>query len=313
MNILVTGGAGFIGSNLSKYHLDKNDQVFVVDNLITGNKKNIEIFLSSSNFHFFQEDILKFDLSKVGHVDVIYHLASPASPSKYQKYPVETLLVNSYGTHQLLEYFKKTKSGTFVFASSSEIYGDPQVHPQNEEYFGNVNPVGIRSCYDEGKRFGESLCMSYFRKYYLDIRIARIFNTYGPNMEKNDGRIISNFVTQGLLRHPMTIYGKGQQTRSCCYVSDMVEGLYRLAIKKNIAGQIINIGNPVEKTVLDIAALIKKLTKSMINPIYQPLPSDDPSRRKPNIAKAVNLLGWKPKVGLEMGLKKTIEYFKMIV
>lgn len=313
MKILITGGGGFIGSNLTKYHLDKNDQVFVVDNLITGNKKNLEIFLSLSNFHFYQEDILKFDLSEIGRVDIIYHLASPASPPKYQKYPVETLLVNSYGTYQLLEYFKKTKSRTFVFASSSEIYGDPQTHPQSEEYFGNVNPIGIRSCYDEGKRFGESLCMSYFRKYYLDIRIARIFNTYGPNMEKNDGRIISNFVTQGLLRRPMTIYGNGQQTRSCCYISDMVEGLYRLAVRKNIAGQVINMGNPVEKCVMDIAILIKKLTKSMINPVCQPLPDDDPSRRKPNISKAIKLLGWKPKISLEIGLKKTIEYFKMIV
>lgn len=234
MKILITGGAGFIGSNLAGHHLKKNDNVCVIDNLITGNKKNIEEFLPLETFHFIQKDITAFDYSSFDQFDIIYHLASPASPIQYQKYPIETLLTNSVGTHKLLEFFRISKSTTFILASTSEIYGDPLVHPQPETYFGNVNPTGLRSCYDEGKRFSESLCMSYFRKYYLNIRIARIFNTYGPKMEKDDGRVVSNFITQSLTRKPLTIYGDGSQTRSFCFVSDMIEALYKLAVKKTL-------------------------------------------------------------------------------
>lgn len=313
MKILITGGAGFIGSNLARYHLEKKDEVFVVDNLLTGSKKNIEEFQPLNNFHFLEEDVIKFDFTSLPEVNIVYHLASAASPKKYQKYPVETLLVNSYGTYRILEFFKKNKEASFVFASTSEIYGDPKVHPQNETYFGNVNAVGARSCYYEGKRFGESLCINYFRKYYLNIRIARIFNTYGPNMEKNDGRVISNFIREFLSRQPITIFGKGNQTRSFCFVSDMVEGLYRLATKKNIAGEVINLGNPDEKTISDLSEIIRKLINSPSPVSHLPMPEDDPSRRKPDITKAKKLLRWSPKVSLETGLKKTIEYYKKII
>lgn len=313
MKILVTGGAGFIGSNLAFQHLKNKDEVYVVDNLITGLKKNIEEYLTLSNFHFYEKDITTFDYYSLPQFDIIYHLASPASPKQYQKYPIETLLTNSLGTHRLLEFFKKNKSGIFLHASTSEVYGDPLVHPQPETYFGNVNPVGLRSCYDEGKRFAESLCIGYFRKYYLNIRIARIFNTYGPKMEKDDGRVISNFITQSLTHQPLTIYGDGSQTRSFCYVSDMIDALVRLATKKNIAGEIINLGNPQEKTVLELANLIRKLTSS--RSILNNLPSqlDDPKKRKPDISKAKKILKWSSKIALETGLKKTIEYFRAII
>ena len=309
MKILIIGGAGFIGSNLAKFHLKNNDDIFVIDSLITGSIKNIESFLKKKSFHFIEKDIIDYDFSKLNSFDIIYHLASPASPTQYKKYPIETLLTNSQGTHNLLEFFKNSRSKVFVLASTSEVYGDPLVHPQTEEYWGNVNPNGVRSVYDEGKRFAEALTMTYFRKFNLDIRIARIFNTYGPNMEKNDGRVVSNFIIQGLTNKPITIYGDGKQTRSFCYVSDMVKGLYLLANTDKIPGQVFNLGNPVEKTILEMSALIKEMTKSKSKIIFQPIDSDDPKKRKPDISRARQLLKWKPEVSLQEGLQKTINYF----
>lgn len=311
MRILITGGAGFIGSHLSEFHLNKEDTVFVIDNLITGSKENIKKLFDNPKFHFYQEDLLTFNFSLLtSNFDIIYHLASPASPIQYKKHPIETLRVNSEGTYKLLEYIKQSKRNTFVLASTSEVYGDPQEHPQTESYWGNVNPHGVRSCYDEGKRFAEAVSMTYFRQFNLDIRIARIFNTYGPNMEKNDGRVVSNFIMQALTDKPITIYGKGEQTRSFCYVSDMVKGLYLLGTTKGIAGEVINLGNPDEDSILELARLIQKMTNSSSYIINKPIEEDDPRRRKPDITKAKKILNWTPKIDFENGLQQTIEYFK---
>lgn len=312
MNILITGGAGFLGSNLAQFHLKKGDNVVVVDNLITGAKKNIKEFLGKKNFYFIENDITQFNPSLIPlkTLDIIYHLASPASPSQYKKYPIKTLMVNSIGTKNLLDFSLQTRSKVFFFASTSEVYGDPLNHPQKENYWGNVNPVGLRACYDEAKRFAEALVVSYYRKYRLDVRIGRIFNTYGPGMEKNDGRVISNFINQALSNHPLTIYGDGQQTRSFCYVSDMISSFYLFATRPKLAGQIINLGNPNEKKIIDLAKLIIKLTGSNSGIKKLPKEPDDPARRKPDITKAKKLLSWEPKVKLEEGLKKTINYFK---
>ncbi len=311
MRILITGGAGFIGSNLTQFYLERNDEVIVIDNLITGSKKNIEPFLNNKSFTFYQKDIINFKFEILNlKFDVVYHLSSPASPIQYKKHPIETLRVNSEGTYRLLEFMKQSGSKTFVLASTSEVYGDPKVHPQPESYWGNVNPAGIRSCYDEGKRFAEAITMSYHRKYNLDVRIARIFNTYGPNMECQDGRVISNFIMQALTNKPLTVYGDGNQTRSFCYVSDMIEALHALGIKKDIAGEIINVGNPEEYTIKELAPIIKKATKSSSDIISQPIDQDDPKQRQPDISKAKKLLGWKPKVSFSIGLEKTITYFK---
>jgi len=310
MNILIAGGAGFIGSNLTNYHLKKKDHVFVIDNLITGSQKNIESFFPNTNFHFIEDDITKLNFSSLPGFDIIYHLASPASPVQYKKYPIETLLTNSIGTHNLLEFFKKSNSKSLVIASTSEVYGDPLIHPQTENYWGNVNPVGIRACYDEGKRFSEAISTTYFRKYNLNIRIARIFNTYGPNMEKEDGRVVSNFIYQALTNKPITIYGKGTQTRSFCYVSDMTKALYLLATTPNIRGEIINLGNPSEKSILELANIVKNLANSKSSIVFRPIDEDDPRQRKPDITKAKTKLNWEPKIPLKEGLLKTMEYFK---
>ncbi|MBI3366326.1 SDR family oxidoreductase [Candidatus Roizmanbacteria bacterium] len=315
MKILITGGAGFIGSHLSEYHLKKKDEVCVIDNLITGSKENIKKLLKNSQFHFYEEDLLTFDFSSehsglTFNFDIIYHLASPASPIQYKKYPVETLLVNSQGTHRLLEFMKKNNCKVFVLASTSEVYGDPQMHPQPESYWGNVNPYGVRSCYDEGKRFAEAITMTYFRNYHCDVRIARIFNTYGSNMEKQDGRVVSNFILQSLTNQPITIYGDGKQTRSFCYISDMVEGLYLLSTTPGISGEVINIGNTEEYTILELAQIIKKAVQADSPIIHTSIGEDDPNRRKPDISKAKKLLRWFPKISFEAGLEKTIMYFK---
>lgn len=310
MNILITGGAGFIGSNLAAFHLANGDAVTVIDNFITGIHKNIESLQDQKDFTFHQGDITTFDFSTLSPFDTIYHLASPASPVQYKKYPIETLMTNALGTQRLLEFMRSSGSGTFVISSTSETYGDPTVHPQTEEYWGNVNPVGIRSCYDEAKRFAEALTMAYYRTHKLNVRIARIFNTYGPNMEREDGRVVSNFIMQALTQKPITIYGDGTQTRSFCYVSDMVEGLVKLASTKNIEGEVINLGNPTEKTMLELADLVKRLTESSSEVVHQPIDQDDPKKRKPDISKAKKMLGWEPVVPLEDGLKKTILYFK---
>lgn len=307
---LVTGGAGFIGSHLCKSLLEQY-KVICVDNLITGDRKNIEPLLDNPNFEFHELDVTK--PLKFKNVDFVFHLASPASPSNknpksYIHYPIETLLVNSLGTYELLEFSRKGNC-KFLFASSSEVYGDPSVSLQNESYFGNVNPTGIRSVYDEGKRFGEAMTMSYFRKFGLDVKIVRIFNTYGPQMP-DDGRVITNFTYQALENKPITIYGDGSQTRSLCFVYDMVRGLEEVMFSKNTKGEVINLGNPNEMTILELAELIKKLTGSSSKIVFESLPEDDPKKRRPDISKATKLLGWTPTVGLEEGLRKTIEYIK---
>jgi len=309
MNILITGVAGFIGSHLAQYLIKDNNHIFGVDNLLTGNKKNIESLLNNPLFTFIEKDLLSCDLSTVPSCDLIFHLASPASPIQYKKYPIETLMVNSLGTKNVLDFMRKTNSKTFVITSTSEIYGDPLVHPQIETYWGNVNPNGIRSCYDESKRFAESLVMTYYRKYNLDVRVARLFNTFGPNMEQNDGRVVSNFILQAIQNKPITIYGDGNQTRSFCYISDMIEGLNQLAITKNISGEVVNLGNPNEKTILELANQIRTISSSSSKIIYTPIDQDDPKKRKPDITKAKKLLNWKPLILLEEGLKKTITYF----
>lgn len=310
--VIIAGGAGFIGSNLVGFFLKKGFEVWVIDNLLTGSLTNIEPFLNNPLFHFIKKDLttIRFKKSLPNFsFDVIYHLASPASPKQYFRYPIETIKANSLGTLNLLEYMRESKSKIFIYASSSEVYGDPLVHPQKENYWGNVNPIGERSCYDEGKRFGETIGINYLKKYKLDVRIARIFNTYGPNMEKDDGRVISNFIVQALQNKPITIYGTGQQTRSFCYVSDMVSALYLMG-EKSVKEKTINLGNSEEKTIEEIAFLIKKLTASKSKLIYLPGREDDPKKRKPDIEKAKTLLGWHPKVDLNRGLKLTIDYFK---
>jgi len=316
MKVLVAGGAGFIGSHLCQALFEKGDEVICVDNLITGRKENIKEFINNPRFEFVSQDVIKegnkVTMKQGNNVNFIYHLASPASPKQYQKYPIETLLANSVGTYHLLNLAKKT-GAKFLFASSSEVYGEPKEHPQMEGYWGNVNPIGPRSCYDEGKRFGEAMVMAFIRKYGVDARIVRIFNTYGPKMEKNDGRVISNFVNQALSGKLMTVYGQGNQTRSFCYVTDIVKGLIKAMESENTKGQVFNLGNPDERSVLEIARLIKKMTKSWSKIVFTDLPEDDPSRRKPDIEKAKRILGWTPKVKLEQGLKETIRYLQSLL
>ncbi len=319
--VLVAGGAGFIGSHLCERLLANGCCVFCVDNLITGDKQNIVNFSDNPNFKFISSDVSSnlstlsetFQDKELTH---IFHLASPASPNNkskrsYINHPIETLMVNSYGTYNLLE-LASVKNSAFLYASSSEIYGDPFVSPQNEDYFGNVNPNGVRSVYDEGKRFGEAITMAYFRKYQLDVRIIRIFNTYGPKMQKDDGRVVSNFITQALENKAITIYGEGKQTRSFCYVDDMVDGLISAMFESKSKGEVLNLGNPNEMTVLDLAKMVKEMTNSNSEIKFEKLPQDDPKRRCPDISKASRLLKWSPKIELSEGLKKTIEYFQKI-
>lgn len=313
---LVTGGAGFIGAHVCSELLKKGHRVICLDNLITGNKKNIEEFQSNPLFSYVEHDIIKAPPAINDEITGIFHLASPASPNKksqtsYINFPIETLLVNSQGTFNLLNLAKE-KNARFVFASTSEVYGNPLVSPQPETYFGNVNPNGVRSVYDEGKRFGEAVCMAFFRKFNLDVRIMRIFNTYGDKMQKSDGRVVSDFINQALEGKPITVFGEGIQTRSFCFIDDLVGGIIALMEKENIAGEVINLGNPVEYKIIDLAKLIKELTGSSSEIVFEPLPEDDPLQRRPDITKAKTLLGFEPKVLLEEGLRKTIEYFKSI-
>lgn len=317
--VLVAGGAGFIGSHLCEELLRKGHKVLSLDNLITGEKNNLASLTSNPAFEFIEQDITK-DLAglkdKLKDVEFVFHLASPASPNKkstrsYISHPIETLLVNSLGTYNLLS-LAKDLGVKFLFASSSEVYGDPSVSPQGEDYFGNVNPNGIRSVYDEGKRFGEAMIMAFVRKYDMDARIVRIFNTYGPKMQKDDGRVISNFINQALEGKPITVYGDGKQTRSLCFVSDLVEGLIKAMFAEGTKGEVINIGNPNEKTIIEVAEMIKEMIGSNSQITFEELPQDDPKKRNPDISKAKSLLSWAPQVDLEEGLKKTIEYFKSI-
>lgn len=306
--ILVTGGTGFIGSHLCKKLVEKGNYVICLDNNFTGSLKNIEELLNSknNNFEFIRHDITEPILLEV---DEIYHLACPASPKAYQYNSIKTIKTNIFGTINSLGIAKRTKS-KILLTSTSEIYGDPQISPQTEDYWGNVNPVGIRSCYDEGKRVAETLMIEYNRVHNVEVRIARIFNTYGPNMNKDDGRVVSNFINQILENKDITIYGDGSQTRSFCYVDDMVDGLIKLMESEFYRGP-INIGNPHEITIKELAEIILKIipvSKSIIK--YNDLPSDDPTKRKPCIEKAKNLINWEPKICLEDGLTRTINYFK---
>lgn len=313
MKILITGGAGFIGSHLSLFLLDKGHEVFVVDNLITGLKRNVLPIIEHPLFHFYEADIITDSLDMIPEVDTIFHLASPASPVQYQKFAIQTLRTNAEGTYRVLEYARRNPKTVFLLASTSEVYGDPLEHPQTEEYWGNVNPNGNRSCYDEAKRYAEAITFSYHRTYNMDIRVARIFNTYGPNMDVNDGRIISNFIAQSLTNSPLTVHGDGSQTRSLCYVSDMVQGLTSFAFKEGLSGEVINIGNSHEQTVLEIAHIIKDMTNSTSEIRYTPIDEDDPKRRRPDITKAKNKLNWQPSMSLADGLAKTIAYFKQVI
>jgi len=302
---LVTGGAGFLGSHLCEYLLKKGHQVIAMDNLLTGSIANIE-HLQGENFKFIKHDVTEY-LYIAGDIDYVLHFASPASPLDYMQLPIQTLKVGALGTHKALG-LALSKRATFLLASTSEVYGDPLIHPQSEDYWGNVNPVGPRGVYDEAKRFAEALTMAYHRYHGVDTKIVRIFNTYGPRMRPNDGRAIPTFIPQALKNEPITIFGDGSQTRSFCYVDDLVEGIYRLLISD--IHEPVNIGNPQEMTIKQMAETILKVTGSKSKLIYKPLPIDDPKVRQPNITRARTLLGWEPKIDLEQGLKKTIEWFK---
>ena len=307
--ILVTGGAGFLGSHLCKTLLERNgNKVICLDNFFTGQIDNLRDLESSPNFKIVSHDITEPLIGKIPeHVDEIYNLACPASPIHYQFDPIETIKANTVGVVNVLE-FARLNGAKILQASTSEIYGDPEVHPQVESYRGNVNTLGPRACYDEGKRVAETLFMDYHRKYGLDIRIVRIFNTYGPNMARNDGRVVSNFIIQALANNPITIYGDGNQTRSFCYVSDLVEGLYKTMNSDDIMP--INLGNPDEFTIKELAEKVVSLTDSKSEIVYHELPVDDPKQRQPNISRANSVLNWSPKVKLAEGLKNTIAYFK---
>jgi UDP-glucuronate decarboxylase len=308
MRILVTGGAGFIGSHLCERLLDEGHEVVCLDNFFTGSKKNICNLLDSHSFELIRHDITEPILLEV---DRIYNFACPASPVHYQYNPVKTVKTSVMGTINMLGLAKRVRA-RILQASTSEVYGDPQIHPQTEDYWGNVNPIGIRSCYDEGKRVAETLMMDYHRQNGVDIRIIRIFNTYGPKMAEHDGRVVSNFITQALRNEDITVYGKGSQTRSFCYVSDLVDGIVRMMECENFIGP-VNLGNPTETTILEFAEKIIALTGSSSKIIFNPLPADDPKQRQPDIALAGEKLGWKPVVPVDDGLKRTIDYFRSLM
>ena len=301
---LVTGGAGFLGSHLIDKLMNANQEVICLDNYFTGNKSNIKKWLNHPNFELIRHDVTEpIQLE----IDQIWHLACPASPIHYQENPIKTAKTSFLGTYNMLGLARRVKA-KFLLASTSEIYGDPKITPQQESYFGYVNPVGIRSCYDEGKRISETLCSDYKRIHNLDIRIIRIFNTYGPRMKPNDGRVVSNFICQALQNKPLTIYGKGTQTRSFCYVEDLIEGMNNLMQSKVTSP--VNIGNPEELTILELAQKIRNKINPNLEIIFKPLPQDDPLRRQPDITKAKNKIGWQPNTSLDDGLDKTISWFK---
>ncbi len=309
--VLVTGGAGFLGSHLCDYLINKNEKVICVDNLFTGSKENIKHLLDNPNFKFINHDIINPLYIEDTIVDQVYNLACPASPIHYQLNPVRTIKANTIGVINMLGLAKKHRA-RILQASTSEVYGDPLEHPQKESYRGNVNPIGPRACYDEGKRVAETLFSDYHRQHNLEIRIMRIFNTYGPRMAQNDGRVVSNFILSALKNKPIQIYGDGKQTRSFCYVSDLIEGMYRFMNKENFIGP-VNIGNPGEFTMLELANKVLEMTESKSKIEYKPLPQDDPVKRKPDISLAKQKLNWEPKVSLSEGLKYTIEYFKSVM
>lgn len=308
---LVTGGAGFIGSHLCDKLIEGGYKVICLDNLLTGSKKNIEHLLSNPNFEFVQADVCSpINISEP--VNYIFHLASPASPADFEKISEEVLLANSLGGLSVLRLAEKTKA-KLLMASTSEVYGDPKEHPQKETYWGNVNSFGPRSCYDESKRFAEAATYVYLKKYGIDVRMVRIFNTYGPRMGKDDGRVISNFINQAIENKPLTVYGKGDHSRSFCFVSDLVEGIFKAMFTQGTSGEIINLGNPEEYKIIDLADKIKKLTNSNSEISFKELPTDDPTQRQPDISKAKTLLSWEPEVTVDEGLQKTIEYYKSLI
>ena len=304
---LVTGGAGFLGSHLCDRLLAEGFEVVVFDNLITGSTDNIAHLIDNPNFRFIHYDVTEY-LYLDGPVDMVFHLASPASPADFTTKAIQISKVNAVGTHKALG-LARAKNARFFLASTSEVYGDPLVHPQTEDYLGNVNPIGVRGVYDEAKRFAESITMAYHRSHGLDIKIVRIFNTYGPRMRLSDGRVVPNFIGQALRGEPITVYGDGSQTRSFCFCTDLIDGFYKLVTSDQTGP--INIGNPTERTMLEFAQQIKALTNSPSEIIFQPLLTpDDPKQRRPDITRAKTLLGWEPKVTLEEGLQKTIAYFQ---
>lgn len=306
--VLITGGAGFIGSHLGELFLNKGYKVICLDNLITGKLSNISKLLKDKNFKFIKRNVSEY-INIKGHIDYVLHFASPASPVDYLKYPIQTLKVGSLGTHNALGV-AKAKKAKFLLASTSEVYGDPLVNPQPENYWGNVNPIGPRGVYDEAKRFAEAITMAYHRVHKIDTKIVRIFNTYGERMREEDGRAIPNFISQAIKNKPITVYGRGSQTRSFCYISDLANGIYKLMISR--ANEPINIGNPNEITILELAKIIIDITGSKSRVIFKDLPADDPKVRKPDISKAKRILGWRPKIGLEEGLCNTINYFRSV-
>ena len=307
--VVITGGAGFLGSHLSARLLDRGDEVVAVDNLSTGRRSNVEGLLARPGFTFVEHDVTSF-IDVAGPVDAVLHFASAASPIDYLALPIETLMVGSYGTHNAVG-LARSKDATFMLASTSEVYGDPSVHPQTEDYWGNVNPNGPRSVYDEAKRFGEAMTMAYHRTHDVSVRIVRIFNTYGPFMRADDGRVVSNFLMQALRGDPITIYGEGTQTRSFCYVDDEVRGF--LALLDSDETGPINIGNPNEFTMLELAELVIEITGSTSEIVFEPLPVDDPRQRRPDITLAREKLGWQPEVQLREGLERTADYFRQFV
>lgn len=303
---VVTGGAGFLGSHLVDRLLREGHEVLAVDNLLTGNERNLDHLRSEKKFRFLRHDVTKF-IAVEGAVDFVFHFASPASPIDYLELPIQTLKVGSLGTHNALG-LAKAKGATFLLASTSECYGDPLVHPQKEEYWGNVNPIGPRGVYDEAKRFAEAMTMAYHRFHGVNTKIVRIFNTYGPRMRLRDGRVVPAFVGQALRGEPLTIFGEGKQTRSFCFVSDLIEGIYRLS--KADFHEPVNIGNPMELTILEFAERIRSITGCKSQIVKKPLPVDDPQQRRPDISRAKKILGWEPRVSLEDGLKETIRWFQ---
>ena len=307
MRVLITGAAGFIGSHLCERFLSEGWEVIGMDNFLTGSPDNIAHLLGHKNFRFIHYNVVNYIYIE-GTLDLILHFACPASPVDYMNHPIHTMKVDSLGTLNTLG-LAKLKRARYVFASTSEVYGKAQVHPQREDYWGYVNPIGPRSVYDEAKRFSEALCMAYHREHGIDVRIARIFNTYGPRMRFGDGRVIPTFIEKALKGEPLPIYGDGTQTRSFCYIEDMVEGIYRLAVKEGLAGQVFNLGNPEEISILELAKIILELTQSKSELLFLPAREDDPDRRCPEISKARSVLQWEPRVSLKDGLKRTIEWY----
>jgi dTDP-glucose 4,6-dehydratase len=303
---VVTGGAGFLGSHLIDYLLERGHRVIAMDNLVTGTTDNLAHLSGNTQLRFIEQDVTEF-LFLDGPVNYVWHFASPASPIDYLELPIQTLKVGSLGTHKALG-LARNKGARFLLASTSEIYGDPLVHPQTESYWGNVNTIGPRGCYDEAKRFSEALVMAYHREHRMETRIVRIFNTYGPRMRLNDGRVVPAFISQALNNKPLTVFGRGDQTRSFCYCTDLIEGIYRLMMSE--VSEPVNIGNPAEITVLEFAREIIRITGSKSKIAFKPLPQDDPRQRQPDITRAWKHLGWKPRVSLDDGLRSTIEYFR---